>query len=701
MAKIPLGDFGQAIPQSRATPTFSAGQLDGGMTDAAQRVGNTVSTIAENDIAAKRAEAVRLQREAEAARKAEAEKQARRAEQVATANATADIQVGLNSLTDELSASLQDGSRNKDEVRKLWVESSNKLLEDTVAKMPADLRDLTRAQMRGFAGGLSNKIEDGIRKRDQQDADAGLITFREKMERLAGSDMATAVQQWNTVVDGAGGSAGWSPEKIAKEKQSFQENVLFTRAYSLATAARRDNAALDALSKELSSPQFAGLDPQRKAQLEHTMEGYRTVNAQQAEIRAQRAERLEERRLKKAEASANAFQMVSDKGFAMDADYMAKTLKETEGTPYQATVLQLAKAGVATGGLAAQPIAQQRAAYDQVTQQIAREGATPALVKRRDQIEKVLNGSTKDAKDDGLRAYADRSPDGGQIKPLVFNGGMEPIVKGLAERREMAEAASDWSGRPTSPLTAEEIEPIRNYMASMKAPERAAFTAALTTAVGPRGARGLAAQLADKDRALELSIAAAGAQTTEGRYVSQLIFDGDQAIKDGAVMKDDKKVTGWRSTIASEVDGVFASERESAAVKDAAYLIAASIAKQNGGALKGDDLQRAVRLASGTSAIIERNGGRIPLPAGVDEDMLDKRLRSVQAVDVVPQGARQKPENLQSVRAAGVEVPMADFIKSLPGATLRAAGPGRYNVVVNDRLVTTADGKQAISIGAR
>lgn len=175
---------------------------------------------------------------------------------------------------------------------------------------------------------------------------------------------------------------------------------------------------------------------------------------------------------------------------------------------------------------------------------------------------------------------------------------------------------------------------------------------------------------------MALAFATATQQTTQGRYTSELILRGDQAIKDGAVMKDDKKVTGWKASIAQEIDGAFGNENTAQAVKDAAYYITAGIAAENGGNAGGSDIKRAVRLAVGGD-IIERNGKKLPIPAGMDASDFEARLKT-SAGAVAKQG---------SVRVAGVEMSGEEFAASLPGQELMPVGSGRYAVIVKGRPV--------------
>lgn len=695
MARIPMGEFGQAIAPQRPTPTASAAQLDGGLSEATQRLGNTAITIAtqQNAIAAAEEKRLRAQQEAEAKR--EAEKQARRAEQVQQINATGDIQVGLADLNDQITANLTTGKISKDDARKQWTEGSQKLLGESVGKLPTDLGPLVEAQMKPLTGSLANRLEDSIRKRDQQEADAGLITYKESMQRFAGTDLATAAKQWEQAARAAGPGAGWTPEKVEKEVQGFKEQATFTKAYELISNVRQNRKGLDLAQKTIEG--MGDMDPQKRATLLDRVASYKYSLDQRAELEAQGASRKAEAAMKQAEASFQAFQAVSDKGLALDPAYVDSVIKMTAGTPYQAGVVALAKAGAENGGLAAQPIAAQRAELDSITARIAKEGNNPALSKRKDQIEKVLRGSQDGIEKDPLRAYLDRSGEAAQFAPLDTSS-MQALTDSLGARLSIAERAGQWSGGHVAPLTGEEIEPVRKMINALPPAQKSTAVAMLAKTLGPSAAAGMAQQLNKEDRALGLAFGMAGSQTTEGRYVSELVLKGAQAEKDGTSTKNEKaadlKSGEWKRFMTSELDGVYPSQTQTDGVRDAAVYIAHGIAAEQGGRLTESDMQRAINLATG-GPVVEHNGRKIPLPAGIDTDMLDKRLRSVTADEL----KQQSPTG--TVRAAGVEVPAADFVKSLPGAELSYAGRGRYNVLVGGRPVMSGDGKTRIVIGVQ
>jgi len=705
MAKIPMGEGGQLTPQTARTPTPSLTPIasgrptdDGGLAAAGARLGGTASAIADQGLA----EIERAQKQVEAEKKREAEKQAARAEQIQQLTAHAGIQTGLADLNDDITSKLSTGVLKKDDARKLWTEGSAKVLTERVKALPADLAPLVTAQMQGLNGQLGNRLEDTIRKRDQQEADAGLLTYKEQMQRFAGTDIEAASKQWEQTARTAGPAAGWTPEKVEKEVQGFRETVNYTRAYEMVSGARNNRGQLDVVEQTISK--MDGLDPQKKAVLMDRTSAYKFSLDQRAEMQAARAARQAEASLKKAEAAFQTFQGVSDKGLAMDPAYIDKVISQTAGTPYQAGVVQLARQAQESGGLASMPVPAQRAALDAIQAKIAKEGNSPDLQRRREQIEKVVNGSKTDIDKDPMRAYLERSADAAEFKPLDTSS-IAGITKSLAERAPIADRARQWSGGPVAPLTAEEIEPVRRILDNLPPKEKSAAIATLATTMGPQASAGMAQQLNEKDRALALAFGSAGSQTTEGRFVSELILKGAAAANDGTSTKNAAKAdvtTGqWKRFMTEETAGLFASQKLTEGVRDAALYIAHGMAAENGGRLAEKDMQRAVRLAVGGN-IIERNGKRLPLPAGMDEDTLDKRLKSISAADIALQaaGPGAKPAD-QFVRAAGVPVPVDQFVKSLPGAELSYAGPGKFNVMVNGRPVMSADGKRRITIGAQ
>jgi hypothetical protein len=675
MARIPMGDFGQLVPQSRTTPLASAGQLDGGLAEATQRLGGVAQRVGADIMDEKRRE----QLAAEAEAKREREKQAARAERVSQLTAHAGIQTGLADLHDNITSRLKANEITKDDARKEWGERSTKVVGDEVAKLPADLGALVNAEMMGLSGRLNNSLEDTIRQRDQQDADAGLMTYREQMQRFAATDMPAAVKQWEQVARESGAQAGWSPEKIEKEVQTFRETVSFTKGYEMVSAARTDRAGLDAAEKAIG--QLPDLDPQKRATLVDRIGAYRLAIDQRAELAAARAERRAEAGLRRAEAAFNTFQALADKGTVLDPAYIDQVVAQTAGTPYQAGVRALAQQAVESGGLASKPIAQQQAELDALNAQIARDGRSPALDKRREQLEKVLTGSKADLENGGgLRAAVERGVIE-QIAPLDMRS-VEGITAGIAARVEQADTVSrGWAGTTVSPLLPEEANALAGTLNNLAPAARSAFIAQLASAVPPRQLAAVAKQIDGKDRALALSMALGTSGTTAGRYTSELVIKGAQAIKDKGVKPDNTAVTGARAQ-ASEYLGDALQGKAREDVLDTAFYIYAGMQAEGSG-----DINRAVRLAVGGD-IIDRNGRKLPIPAGVTEDGFEAAVVT----------SARRAIGTGQVFVAGKPMDAEAFAKSLPGAELQPVGAGRYVVRAGTGLVTV-DGKKPLVLG--
>lgn len=688
--KIPMGDGGQLTPQTRPTATPSITPLaaarpvdDGGMGAAGQRLGNTAMSIADNALD-----------EVERAKKQEAQKQAARAEQIQQLTAHAAVQTGLADLNEELTVGVKTGAVSKDDARKQWAERSTKVVTESVAGLPGDLGALVTAQMKEVGGRLNNKLEDSIRLRDQSVADAGLITYKEQLQRLSASDLPGAVSQWEQTVRTAGPAAGWTPEKVEKEVQGFKETVYYTKAYEAVSLARNNRGQLELAEKAIAD--MKDLDPQKKAVLLDRASSYKFALDQKAELQAQRAQRQAEAHLKRAEATFQTFQAVSDKGLALDPAYIDTVIKQTAGTPYQAGVVGLARQSQENGGLAAQPLSAQRAALDAVQAQIARDGNTPALAKRRDQIEKVVRGTETDISKDPLRAFVERSPVAADFKPLDTSS-IPALTKGLQERAPLAEMARLQFGRPVSPLTNEEAEPVRRMIAALPPREQAAALAGLATVMGRDSARGLAAQLQKDDPTLGYALSQTSNMTTAGRSVAEMIVRGGLAKKDGTSTKNERepdvKLKNWSANITTQLENVYGNQTLTNEIRDQAILVAHSLASENGGKLAERDLTRAVNFVIG-GEIVEHNGRKVPLPAGITQDMLEKRTRSVSAAEL----SKQAPDGI--IRAAGVPVPMDEFLKKLPGQELTPVRPGEYAVLINGRPAVNSKGVPVL-IGVR
>jgi hypothetical protein len=668
MAKIPLGNFGQVIAQPAPSVRVVPGAFDTGGA-ALQQIGDTGMRVAADAMAEQRQQALALTR-------------------AKAANAVLDREISVKTIGAEIGQQVESGELHYDEAPKVLKQRIAELgMPDMTGLDPVTAENFTKGLKRAdFQGlGLISGVVAKARTADMRTQADGLLDKLGKQASLPGADPA----QINAQADGLDEigklayGAAW-----AKKKQDWVDGNWEAHLNQQAMTVRDDLAGIKALDQRITSGDYADkLDSNKRNSLVAKLEGYRTSLLQRQEVAAARAERQQERYLKRAEAEFNTFQALADKGTLMAPEYVDRVVQMTAGTPYQQGIKIIAQQAQETGGIASQPVKVQQDMLDQIDAQIARNGRSPALDKRREQISKVLAGSQSDLKENGLRAGLERGVIT-EMAPLDISS-PEAFSASVAKRLSQAETVGQWAGKAVSPLDAREAESVRGMLEALPAKQRSQAVAIIAESVGPRTAGAMAEQLDKQSRPLALAFASSGAKTSTGRLTSELILKGATAIKDGAVMKDDKKVTGWKATISAELDGVFTDERMATAAKDAAYYVAAGIAQEEG----GTDVSRAVRLAIGGN-VIEHNGKRIPTAGDMDEDEFAKRLRNAAPSDIT----KQAPDG--KVRVGGAEMSAADFVATIPGQELIYAGPGRYAVIVKGRPVTNAAGKPII-IGVR
>lgn len=676
--KIPVGNFGFQVPQVSRThvEVSNVGAAGKGM----QALGDEGMQIVSAAIEEKRKADEALAK-------------------VKAANAVLDREVAVDSISKDLEQQIATGTLPYTDAHKEYQKRVSAL------DMP-DMTGLDPVTAENFSRGLKRVDFKGIAPVDRAVATAqhadlraqtdGMLDKLGKKASLPGADPSQIIAE-SAIIDETGKrayGAAWG-----KKKQDWQDSTWDAHLNQQAMTVRDDMKGIKALEDRITSGDYAEkLDSNKRNTLVAKLEGYRTSLIQRQEAAAARAQREQERYLKRAEAEFNTLQALSDKGTILAPDYIERVSKMTAGTPYQQGIAMLAKQAQEAGGIAAQPVRQQQMLLDQVDSIIAKQGRTPELDKRREQIQKVLDGSTSDLKANGLRAGLER----GVIKDMapIDITTPEGFAASVAKRIEQAETVGMWAGKAVSPLDSHEAEAVAGMLEALPPKAKSQAVATISAALGPRLAGALAEQVDKQDRALSLSFQAGSSMTTGAtnwlgtktipeRYTSELILKGSQAIKDGAVMKDDKKVTGWKATIAEQVNGAFPDENTAKAVKEAAYYITAGIAAENGGSASTSEINRAVKLATGGD-IIERNGKRLPIPAGMDGSAFEDKLKTITPASIKAQTSDGK------VRVAGAEMDAGAFATSLPGQELMYAGPGRYAVIVRGRPVMSSTGKPII-----
>jgi len=695
VARIPLGDWGrvsiQPTPLVRSDPSAygaGAGQMleqagSIGMRSAGQdiRADNAELDQAESQRAT---EFKQKQREAEAEAKAqarqaaaEAKAAAREAARVKALTASATVANGLNDLHDETAAGLADGSLDKTKAVEIFTAKAAKMQEAGLQGVDPDNRPLVEAQLLDNVGRARRSVAGLVTAREKQDIKAGGLAYFEEMQRFAvrgPKEADQAIANVRTFWTATGPMAGEAPDVAATRIQQFAERVRFNQATSLVNI--DPGAALKALRDPKYLPE---LDPGARTNLIQTAD----VRLTQASNRAANAAEAAARRL---DTQWKALSTVFDAGKVLEPTALDEARRQFKGTPYAAALESMMTQAPAQAAFASQPLAVQSQALMDVQRVMNTKGATPETIEQYKRLETAHRAALSDIAQDPYQAAAERGVIVG-VAPLSLD--IQQLPAQLAARARDAAQVSQWVGQDVSLFRPAEAEKVGNVLAAMPPKDRAGALAALRSAMTPGQAQAFATQLDPKDKATALALAYSDRKTTLGRYTSELILRGQQAKIDGTSTKGQKepdaKVGQWSAEFADALTDVFPNQQTADNVREAALLISHGIASEAGGQLTGKDRERALRLAVG-GEIVEHNGRRIPLPAGIDEDGLDKRLRAVTPADL----------RTPTVRAGGIEVPVADFLKTLPTLPLMPYRSGQYTPIVGGRPVVDAAGKPIV-----
>lgn len=677
MATIPMGQGRRQMPGRAPASGSSAAEFGMASARALEGLGNTAAGIGVDMIA----QQTRLDQQEAQRQAAQREAADRQRDQLALQQ----TEDALRDAHDEVATGIGQGTVPKEEAEKAWSERSSKVVGEALPNFRDQSKELARRSLEGLGLRLGNSVRKVREKQDKNDVTAGITQSLEYLQRQYKTDPVAAEKQAMATLQQLGPFSNFTPDQLAKMGQGWREGVQFTTAYEAVSLGRNDRQALAAAEKLIGK--LPDLDPQKRAQLMDRAQAYRLSLDQQAELRAARVEREADRRLKKAEAEFNTFQGLADKGTQLAPEYIDRAISATAGTPYQAGIVALARQAKETGGLAAQPVAVQRRALDALDAQIAQAGRTPELDKRREQLQKVLAGSESDLRDDPLRAGLERGVIE-QLPPLNMQGGIPGLVQQLQERGVQADRVQAWAGRPVAPLTSQEAQVFGQQLKSMPVDQRATAIQTIAAVIPPQQGQALAALLDKQDRPTAIALGLGMARTSFDRPTAELVLKGAEALKAKTIKEEKTPVDGWMGRINTAMSTVYMNPQQAEMAAEAArYILAGKVVE---GATGSDsDVRTAIRLAVG-GTLLEHNGQRIVLPAGVERKTFDQRMQSYPAAEL----AQQLPDGKVYVRGQPMEA--TQFLAGLPGAQLRTVGRGRYAVMAGGTVATNERGQPVL-----
>lgn len=451
----------------------------------------------------------------------------------------------------------------------------------------------------------------------------------------------------------------------------------------------------DAAARVASDPMLSSLAPadMRKLIDRASMTVAQKQAADEARLLRESQER-EHASAKRSRAADQAWNILS--GALMDGrklDMGAKSVQDAmaaiQGTPYAQAFKDALAESPQRQAAAVQPLAQQQSQLDALYAQRNTKGWSKELdaeIKRREQ---VLASSRKEYEAEPLRAASDRGVPGVEVIAPIDGTSLDTVAATIGARVQQADTTSMQTGKPVSPLLGDEARRLAGMLGALPADQKAGQLAKLATVVPGPQMQALAEQIDEKDRALGLAIRTGNARTTAGRLTSELILRGADKMKDKTSDATANERKRARAEMVEFLDGktpgagtIHGKARDS--ILEAAAYIDASFDRS--------DPKRAVRLALG-GEIVEHNGRRLPVPAGMGYDQLRDRLSKYPAAAIQQQAG-------DTVMFGGRAVPVDQFVATLPTAQLEPAGLGRYFVQSGAGIATGKNGKP-ILIDAR
>lgn len=671
--KIPMGDFGTLVPEARRTPTASAAQLDGGLSEATQRLARTGMGIA-TDMAD-----ARMQQEQAAQRQAEAQvRQAAELKDRLTSSETlVSVRNDVGMLGMELAQDIAAGKINPADTGREYDQRAEKLLKDRLQALRPDLAEQVRVGSLAEIGAGRIKALGAAASQTRSLAKASLDGLGEELLRAALTDRAKAVELYRVSLETSGPAAGMQPDDIQRALTTFKERAARSQADALINGARDDLPSLEALHKRLNSPEFADLAPEQRGALESRVLQRKQFLDSQRTQQVIRSQAQAERRSNEAARAIGEFEKMVDSGQTPDLQTMKLFADKVAGTSYAPRLRSLVSQAGDRAGFAQLSPDQQRAKLLELRAKATTEGTNPDLQARIDRYEKIHSDTEARIREDAL-SHGARS-NLVALQPLDLSN-LSTLGPQLAVRGQAADTVAARVRRDVSPLTKPEAQQVGDMLGMLASKERERAVVTLARSMTTGQAQALARQINDRDPSLGLAMFQAAANPS-GEALP-LILRGQDARKAGR-LKDDEQFNRNAQDIARRMEGI---NWGTPAARDFATQTAVAILdgmRDRGGA----SVREAVKLATG--GVGEWADSKVPLPPGMDARQFEKRLEAM----------AKDPARLasaigtQQVTVGGRTLTAAELARQLGRVNLISAGPGRYALDVGGEMVLGANGR--------
>jgi hypothetical protein len=663
MAKIPLGDQGFRFAGVAPQVSAPSGAFGGLQAQALQGLGQQVMSTGQQ-----------IQRQQEELDRAK------------SATALANLNNDLNDIHVETDRGVMDGSIGADDAESTFKLRADEAFKARTTGLPKSSQQAMNGAFIQQYGRLNRGVQDTVLKRKQSETRVELDQFGEAAQRQAMSDLPGAIEKYSAVADVIGPNAGLNPQQVAAYKQNFKENATYTFGSNMLMGAAKkgDLGAVDAAIGWLDSDDANVMSPDKRSKLQTSAIGYRNGILAANQRATDKAER---ERLAREDAGTNVFNKAYDqwsRGQFFDVNFISEASAVVAGTASEAPLRALFESQAQVAGFASQSLPQQRADLERQRAAGATRGVgtNPVALGVYDQQSKINAGLEAAAKENpwkaaqGAGALADA--------PEISVNNIQDAQRIVGQRMANIGQVERWTGYKISPFQPAEAQEVGKLIRTLPPDQAATALGSFGDMIGdPDRLTAFANQIGDKDKVLATAMAYANTKTTFGRQTSELILRGERALKDGTAKVDAAKETGWRADIAKTIGDATLNQTVRQQWIDSAFLVQAAIYSEGG----GTDIQRAVRLATG-GIKDQADKTKIPLPYGMNEDTFDQRVKNLQAGDF----AKQISDG--NVYSGATAIPIEQFVKQLPKASLIHAGPGRYTVRAGNGFMTNAAGQR-------
>lgn len=516
---------------------------------------------------------------------------------------------------------------------------------------------------------------------------AALNNTGEELQRMAVSDPAKAIAQWNQIMD-AEGPGLLGADKVAAQKQSFSERVWSTHFTQRMTAARNDAKGLANLENDIAKNDT--LDPDKKNILVGRVQGMR-------EVLASRADRAENSRLATIDRQINSINSITMQGYDVPAEQLLAVQSAAKGTALEPMVRQMVVFSNESARFRALPPRAQEAYLNDLEGKV-RTNPTPDTVQFLSKLQAISHNQAIAVKNDPISFAAQKGL--ADVQPLDFSK-PDTLKDQMLARLSVAEGMRGQYGAPLKVLTQQETkllsESLKNGTAADKSrllgalheaiPDATAYRATMQQIAPDSPVTAFAGSLMGKSDITQTHLFSADTKIVANDVAARVLRGESLLNPPRSAKAEDGKSHGFQIGKEADFNNFFNSAAgkafpgaESQRIRDTYYQATKALyadmsldAGDRSGNVDGSRVKKAFEAVTGGGVVRFGDSAVIP-PFGMTGDTLKSRVYQ---------------QFSAAVEAKRTSVP-ATYIRN---ASLHQIGDGRYLVEMGGRFLPDEQGQ--------